>query len=197
MDAKVCPGCHFGCAIDGFQCGRGEKLHARWVETGELPERRRPPHPGGQPGGRDGGRPAIPVDDRIMHMLHIIGIALSDLADESGASAPERRAIDCLMRHGGSASERIVEGRTHAEGLDALFGELVERGLVKRRGFEHATLYALTEQGLAQAKAWESERKATEAEFLGVLDDGEKEQLLALVMKLLEPGFKRRGMRND
>ena len=193
MEAKLCPGCHFGCEIERFQCGRGEKLCARWRETGELPERRGPGK--GPLRAKNHKGPVITANDRLMHMLHVVGIALHDLADESGANVPEHQVLDCLLRHDLAASARIIEGRTHLEGLDGVLGATLSQGLIEERTCGETTLYALTDAGLAQARAWGDERKAAEAEFLGVLSDDEKEQFLELVMKVLEPGFKRRGMR--
>lgn len=251
MEARTCPGCHFGCDIEDYQCARGEKLHARWVETGELPERRGPGHgPGANPasgpkhspehggengdreharhGGPDGsggpghgghagesggsgnassaggpggprhggpGRGVMPVGDRLMHMLHIIEIALNDLTEESGAGEPVRRAVDCLMRHEGAASKRIIEGRTHLAELDAALESAQAQGLVAQRTHGETALYELTDTGLEQARTWEAERKAAEAEFLSALAEDEQEQLLELIMKLLKPGFRRRMQR--
>ena len=193
MPANICPGCHFGCEIEDFQCARGEKLHARWVETGSLPERRGPGQ--GPVREKDHKGPAFTVDDRLMHMLHIVGIALQDLADESGSSDPDKRALDCLIRHDLAASAMIVEGRTHLPNAEETLDAAVAQGLVAKRAHGETTLYELTETGLETARTWEAERKTAEAEFLGVLSDDEKDQLLALVMKVLEPGFKRRGIR--
>lgn len=190
MDTPICPGCHFACAIEDCQCARGERLHAQWTQTGELPARRGPGH--GKGHGKGPSMPAIPVNDRIMHLLHIVGIALSDLADESGASAPERRAADCLMRHEKAATSRIIESRLRMPDVGSTLEALREQGLVEPHANGDSILYALTDRGVEQATEWEAERKAAEAAFLDVLDDEEKERLLALVVKILEPGFKRR-----
>ena len=194
MGANICPGCHFGCAIDEPQCARGEKLRARWEDTGELPERRGPSQIPMHAKGQGGASAAAATDERLMHLLHIVGIALHDLADESGSSAPERRVVDCLLRHEHAASAQVIEGRTHLPNLDETLGAICGQGLATQRQSGSATFYELTDAGLQQARAWESERRAAEAEFLGVLSEEEKGQLLALVMKVLEPGFRRRGM---
>ena len=193
MPANTCPGCHFGCAIEEFQCARGEKLHARWVETGSLPERRGPGQ--GPMRAKDHKGPAFTVNDRLMHMLHIVGIALHDLADDSGSSDPDKRVLDCLIRHDLAASAKVVEGRTHLPNAQEALDAVVAQGFAAKRAHGETTLYKLTETGLETARAWEAERKAAEAEFLGVLSDDEKDQLLALVTKVLEPGFKRRAAR--
>lgn len=194
MEANVCPGCHFGCAIDAPQCARGEKLRARWEDAGELPERRGPGQGPMRAKGQGGASAALVTDDRLMHLLHIVGIALHDLADESGSSAPERRVVDCLLRHEHAASVQIIAGRTHLPKLDETLGAICERGLAAQRQSGSTEFYELTDGGLQQARAWEAERRAAEAEFLGVLSEEEKDQLLALVIKVLEPGFRCRGM---
>lgn len=189
MESTVCPGCHFRCAIERYQCGRGEKLHAQWAETGELPERR------GPGAGANKERLSIPQNDRIMHMLHIVGIALNDLAAENGDNEPEQRVLGCLMRHERAASAAIIEGRTHLADLDDLLTAAQSQGLVAQRTCGDVVLYELSDSGFERARSQESQRKAAEAEFLSVLSDEEKDQLLSAIMKVLEPGFKRRGMR--
>ena len=189
--APTCPGCHFGCAIDAFQCRRGEVFWGKWKAGEELPTRRgpgsvRPPE----------GDMKLSSDDRIMHLLHIVGIALDDLANESGASEPARRIVDCIMRQGKAASTFVIEGRTHlpVEEIEAQLGELAGQGLVTaRETCADTTLHELTDSGLERARTWEAERKAGEARFLSVLSEDEKQQLHDLIFKILEPGFKRRA----
>ena len=191
-ETPVCPGCHFTCAIDDYQCARGEMFYERWKAGEEVPERRGPGRP--PAGGMPKGILKPTSDERTMHLLHILEIALSDLERESGSDAPERRVVDCLMRHNQSASEFVITGRTNLAGAE--LGDALEQveaqHLVERRQVQTgATFYALTDQGIEQAKAWLEELRAAQTRFLSVLDDSEKQQLHQLVAKLLEPGFAR------
>ena len=190
--APVCPGCHFACAIDDYECARGEAFHERWAAGEELPVRRGPGRP--PAGGMPEGTMKPTSDERTMHLLHILEIALSDLERESGSDAPERRVVDCLMRHNRAASAFVIEGRTHLSGAelsDALEHVKSHHLAEYQQANTGTTFYALTDSGIEQAKAWLEERRAAQARFLSVLDDAEEQQLHQLVAKLLEPGFAR------
>ena len=189
----ACPGCHFACPIDDYQCARGEHLHAAWERGEELPVRQGPGRP---PQGASKQKVQLSSNERLMHLLHIVGIALQDLERESGSDAPDRQIVDCLMRHERAASERIVLGRTQldADTFHTSSQALIDRGFVETKAAcGDDTFYALTEAGIEQAGTWRAERQAAEAEFLGVLTDDEKQQFHDLVFKILEPGFKRRA----
>lgn len=206
----LCPGCHFRCRLDDFQCARGEKLYQRWLETGEVPARRKPGPPPAQEGEGHGdgrghgggpkGRPPMPINDRLMHMLHIVGIALDDLQTESGGNAADHKVLDCIMRHDRAASVFVIAGRTQLEEeeISQAAQSLESQGFVAMRTVHDDTVFfELTEAGLQQAKAWEADRKAAEAKFLDVLTDDEKSQFHDLVVKVLEPGFKRMAQEHE
>ena len=200
--APTCPGCHFGCLLDAYQCARGKMFHERWMAGEEIPERRAPwkaqgaegngqgpgprrgPGGSGGPGGPGGRRGAFAPEMRLMHMLNIIGIAMADHRE----TRPERNVIDGLARQSGCATERIVQDRSRLgeEDFALALAKLRDDGLVTDVDDEIAgPMLQISEAGEAQASAWREERELADKAFCDALSDEEKEELAGLLQKLL------------
>ena len=203
MGTKVCPGCHFGCAIDDYQCARGALFLAKWEAGEEIPVRRPPWARGEKPAGEtpDGQSAsahtppprlaALPVSARLMMLLTMAQNALAARDDEQR----DRRVAECLLRQESSATNRIIAERTRLNdaAIDEQIASLEERGIVTSSTLKDGrTFHTLTEDGRAQAEAWFEEHKAADAAFFAELTDEEAEQLEALLAKTLSP-FMRPG----
>ena len=194
--APKCPGCHFGCNLERYQCARGKGLYAKWTAGETIPERRAPwerPKPAGdgehpnqqQPAQAAAPqRPPIPPTMRVMHMMNIVAMAMADHRNDD----PRHQVLDTIARHDGCATLAIVKGRLKDAKIDATeaIAQLVEEGLLEQQEDERAgTMYALAKQGAAQAQEWRAEQLARDEEFLDALSDDEKSQLADLVAKML------------
>ena len=101
-NAPACTGCHFGCTLDAYRCGRGKAFYELWQAGGEVPERRGPGRLGGSPGGDH--RP--PSDTRVMHALTI----MTKVLHERHAEAPESKLLASIERQGGFfALDKLAE----------------------------------------------------------------------------------------
>ena len=182
MDVPICPGCHFGCSVDAYKCGRGKGFRQLWLDGKPLPER-------GKPG--DGGAMQMPaVDMRVMHELNIMANILQDRHTESA----ERKVLMAIGRQGGFFAVDMLGKRTL---LDA--GRLYEAtGFLKSAGFvEHdedeiaGTILRITLSGRDQLAEWNAERETATAEFLSPLDDDEKVQLSKLLSRIIQAELKK------
>ena len=178
----VCPGCHFGCKLAKYQCGRGKEFYDIAAEGGEVPERRGPMMTPSERAATPDGKP--PLNDRVMHALNITANRLRDRHAEAG----ERKVLITLVRTGSFMSVGLLGKRAmlSREELDLVLYGLQQAGMVKLEAEEHAGEVArITQSGLDQAATWKAERDDKTAEFLSALSDDEKEALVALVRKML------------
>ena len=111
-EVPVCPGCHFTCAIDGYQSARGEAFHERWAAGEELPVRRGPGRP--PEGGMPEGTMKPTSDERIMHLLHILEIALSEILrnDNTRTDRQTDKEVDNQVDERSSRSDRRLRNRS-------------------------------------------------------------------------------------
>jgi len=136
--APTCPGCHFGCRIDYYQCARGLRFLEQWEAGEEIPERRMPGPGarGGKPGQdpRDGtGAPAL--DGQVLHLLMLV-----DMFGKRATELPTHvRVAEATLRHDGFATPYVVAQRSQLDGeaFDAAVDQAVEEGLVDIQYDEH------------------------------------------------------------
>lgn len=175
--APNCPGCHFGCPLDAYRCGRGKGFHQLWVDGKPIPKR-------GEPGEGGVGQ-APPLDSRVMHGLNIMANILKDRHTESA----ERKALMAIGRQGGFFAADMLGKRTllDAERLDEATGYLEGAGFVERDEDEIAgAVFRITSSGRDQLVAWNAEREEATAEFLAPLDDDEKAQLVSMLSRIIK-----------
>lgn len=192
-DAPRCPGCHMGCSLDEPQCARGlTRFKPMWLNGEELPQRRRPGGPGGPggpaggPGGPGGpGGKAPTQEGKLAHLLvdvvpRVLGAALG---------GDRERVLSWLVRQEGGISYRIMSERTGVEprALYRVLEELLAEELIvddySQRG---AQFYWITPAGRRAAEqASEEQDRAITAAFSS-LSSEEKQQLEALIAKILE-----------
>ena len=192
--APECPGCHYRCLLDAYQCARGKGFYGKWLAGEGIPKRRAPrkgdssgPKGAGKRWGIAGHGPggiAPSADMKLMRMLGIVGIALSEHREEDA----ERLVLDSITRHNGCTTERIVAGRVRMDGeaLAPVLDKLREAELIVDVDDEVAgPMLQATEEGIVQAEAWRKERASTDAAFVDALTEEEKEQLAGLLAKML------------
>lgn len=211
--APTCPGCHFGCALDDYQCGRGRKFLAMWHNGEAIPERRGPgmprhagkQGPGGEAsaaraagnaqrpekrGGEGGPEGQLPPDMRLVMLLNVTANALRDERDSNTAD----EVLDCIVRQDRSATIRIIAERVRKDPaeLEAALQELQQRSLAQPHDDDGRTFFEPTEEGLAHCKAWQEKRREDDTRFVSGLSEDEKQQLADLLQKMLDPLMKRR-----
>ena len=185
-EAPVCPGCHFGCLVSGYRCGRGKAFHDLWVDGKPVPERRKPPimRSGGAEKAPQGG-PMPSSDMRIMHGLNIMANILQDRHTESA----ERKVLMAAGRQGGFFACDMLAKRTLVDDervLEAV-SFLVERGFAERVLEEVAgEVLRITPTGKEQLAEWDAERDAATADFLSPLDGDEKAQLADMLFRIIQ-----------
>lgn len=175
--APSCPGCHFGCALDAYRCGRGKGFHQLWVDGKPIPER-------GKPGEGGAGR-APSVDTRVMHGLNIMANILKDRHTESA----ERKTLMAVGRQGGFFAVDMLGKRTllDPEDLAEATRFLIAGGFIEHDEDEIAgTVLRITSSGREQLAQWNTEREAATEEFLAPLDDSEKEQLASMLFRIIQ-----------
>ena len=178
----VCPGCHFGCKLAKYQCGRGKEFFDIAAASGELPERRGPMMTPSEKAARPDGKP--PVNDRVMHGLNIVANRLRERHEQ----ADIRAAVLGTARAGASITPGILAKRLNL--ATAELAPIVENakteGLVVLEDDDRGIrMVRLTESGAEQARVWKTERDLRNAEFLSALSDEEKETLALLLRKTL------------
>lgn len=212
LQAPICPGCHFGCSLDAYRCGRGKGFSVKWRAGEPLPERRvpgvgGPGHPGKRPGGCGGqggkvnGRPGkggssgsgeggsggVPLPGmRVMHALNIMSNVLQDRHAESA----ERKVLGAVERQGGFFALSLLGKRTLVgqPQLDEAVAALVTDGLAELVDEPTAgRSLAITELGRARQRKWSAEHEAATAEFLAPLSEDEQAQLADLLFRLIQP----------
>ena len=178
----VCPGCHFGCKLVKYQCGRGKEFYDIAVQGGELPERRGPVLTPSERAALPDGKP--PLNDRVMHALNITANRLRD----RHAEAAERKVLISLVRSNSFMSTGLLGKRAmlSREELELVLSGLRQAELVEFANEENVgEVVRITEAGREQAAIWKAERDEKTAEFLSGLSDDEKETLAVLVRKML------------
>jgi len=178
----VCPGCHVGCKLVKYQCGRGKEFYDIAAQGGELPERRGPVLTPSERAALPDGKP--PLNDRVMHALNIAANRLRDRHTE----AAERKVLISLVRANSFMSAGLLGKRAmlSREELDLVLYGLRQAELVKFENEENVgEVVRITEAGREQAAIWKAERDEKTAEFLSRLSDDEKEALAALIRKML------------
>lgn len=192
-----CPGCHFGCNLDAYQCGRGKEFYELAASGQPVPERRWPMFtPSEKAEGRT-GKP--PLNERVMRGLNMVSFALRRRHEEAG----EKKIVAALVRGGKFMSLPILSKRTHIprEELSTLIEDASTAPFVTIDIEEIAPLgqredgdanprkikvARLTEEGAAQARVWDEEREVATEEFLAPLSNEEREQLDSLLLKLMK-----------
>ena len=182
VERTVCPGCHFGCLLAKYQCGRGKEFYDLAAEGGEVPVRRGPMMTPSERAANPDGKP--PLNDRVMHGFNILSNRLQDRHVEAG----ERKVVLSLVRAGGFMSLPILAKRMllTPDELDNALEDAQQEGLAAVEEDDRIGRIArLTDAGKAQAAMWKAERDEQTAEFLSALSEEEKETLVAHVRKLL------------
>lgn len=148
----TCPGCHFGCTLDDYQCARGGRFYEKWQAGEEIPVRRPPWEHGekkpegakggcsregtaapqeGAPKSQDGPRGDQPAHTPPPHFAKIppsarikmlLTVANRILGDRDDA-VRDQRVAECIMRQDGSATNRIIAERTKLD--DAAIDEQI------------------------------------------------------------------------
>ena len=62
IEGVKCPGCHFECMLEKYQCGRGKEFYDLAAAGGEVPVRRGPMMTPSERAARPDGKP--PLNDR-------------------------------------------------------------------------------------------------------------------------------------
>lgn len=193
----LCPGCHFRCELNEYQCARGGKFFEKWKAGEEIPQRRgpQPPAQDGEDKSKPAGRPAffnrIPVEARLKMLMGLFQNVVRE-RDEQGA---KQRVAECILRQDGFAANGIITERTRLtdEQIQKEVETLQAEGVVQPRTEPDGRVFhELTEEGKAQTEAWIEERQKADAELFANLSDEEKGQLESLLGKAFEP-FMRRG----
>ena len=175
----ACPGCHFSCRIDRYQCGRGEAFHERWKAGEKLPERRMPAR-----GGSDGNVNKPPAAARIEHMLAVVPRVMRQRAGESG----RERLLAALGRREGRAALGIVASEldTNVAGLRPAADALVAEGAAQMATTDAGVqMLALTGQGEVARAELDKRHRASRDAFLGAISPEDQERLADLLEKLL------------
>ena len=183
IEVPKCPGCHLGCALDAYRCGRGKGFHQLWVSGKPVPERGKP--------GEGGVARAQSVDMRVMHGLNIMAKILRDRHAESA----ERKALMAIGRQGGFFSIDTLGKRTllDQERLADVTRYLIGKGFVEYGEDEIAgAILRVTPAGREQLVVWNSEREASTAELLSPLDDVEKRQLASMLSRIIQAERKKK-----
>ena len=181
--APTCPGCHFGCSLDAYRCGRGKGFHGKWQAGEAVPERGKPPMLRGGTDGR-GGKGAPPVDVRVMHALNIMANKLQNRHTE----AAERKVLGSVARQGGFFAVNLLGKRALVESpqLEDAIDFLVTEGLLVLEDEPVAgPVLRITEEGRARQREWNAEHDAATAEFLAPLTEDEQDQLAQLLFRLI------------
>lgn len=170
--AATCPACHFGCALEKWQCGRGKGIYEQWQASGELPQRKGP-----------GGMPAHTVQQRIVRGCNIAPKALA----RSAAEKPADSVLLSLMRREGIMREAFLARETGMtrDALAAELATLAADGLIETLEDERGAYASVTQTGRQRASELEAARDASHAAFLAALSDDEQQQLADLLDKLL------------
>lgn len=182
MTAPSCPGCHFRCQLDRYQCGRGARFFAQWQETGEVPQRH------GHPGPPPGKEPS--PDQRLMFELNIVAHAMQMQREQQA----ETELLASLAAHEGSSTGHVLEKRARLQPgtFGAAIGQLEHDGLVERCDLgQFHDAFCITDAGKARLSELEAARTAANEEFLSPLSAEERDQLAALLGKLLAPAHAR------
>ncbi|MGI6033607.1 MAG: hypothetical protein ACOX69_09345 [Coriobacteriales bacterium] len=175
-NAPICPGCHFACKVDRYQCGRGHRFYQTWLEGGEVPARRPP----------QSKSPAdeLPLEKRIEHMLAVVPRVLRIQAHESF----DDQVLLGIERHEGLAAVAIVSGELSANSaaVASAAANLQEKGLVATAApREGAEMLQVTEKGRDYLEELNRRHAQTSERFFGVLSKDEREKLLELLEKTL------------
>ena len=192
QQAPACPGCHFGCSLDAYRCGRGKGFSEKWRAGEPVPERRGPGKGGpggpgkGGPGGPGGpGRGGLPTGMRVMHALNIMANKLQDRHTESA----ERKVLASIDRQGGFFALDMLGRRALVDQpqLDEAIASLTAEGLAESAQDPIAgDILRITEAGRMRQREWNAEREASTAEFLAPLTEEEQDQLAHLIFRLLK-----------
>lgn len=175
--APPCPGCHFQCRLDRYQCGRGGRLYAAWQETGEVPKRRPMPPKGHKPSD----------DMRIMFGINI----LSNVLQMQREKSPDTEILAALMGHEGTSTGRVIEQRARLKSATfcKAITKLEEEGSIERCDLgQYQDAFRITDVGRARLSELEATRDATNQELLAPLSTEERAEFAELIGKLLAPG---------
>ena len=181
----LCPGCHFECKLENYQCGRGKEFFDLAAAGGEVPVRRGPVMTPSERAASSDGKP--PLNDRVMHGLNIMALRLRQRHGEAGIC----KVVLSLARAGSFMSLPFLAKRMllSVDEADAALHEAVQAGYVTIGPEDGRGRFAyLTDAGKQQAAIWKDERDGQTAAFLANLDDDEKAILEHLLRKLLGMG---------
>lgn len=197
VEAPICPGCHFGCLLDAYKCGRGKGFAELWKDGKPVPERGVPPFMRSEKDeatasktGTQGGA-AMPVGTRVMHGLNIMANILGERHTESA----DRKVLMAVVRQGGFFAIDMVGRRTLVDEpkLSQAIEELLEVGFIVRDEDEAAgEILRATPEGKEQFVAWNAERDAATAEFLSPLSEEEQVQLSQMLQRIIQHEVKKK-----
>ena len=181
--AMKCPGCHFGCSLNKYQCGRGKEFFDLVQDGGELPERRPPVFTPSEQAAKKGHTPP-PINEKLVRGINIV----SHMMRDRDMPTPEQAIIVGLINLKSFMSKSLLPKRLQLPQLEFEKGlqSAIEHGFVEIADVEHSgTVVRFTASGKVQAEKWKNERDKRIEEFFSALSDDEKVQLDSLLGTLL------------
>lgn len=175
----LCPGCHVGCKLDRWQCGKGKAFLETWQQGGEIPRRNRRRRGGGKPD----SAPELSASEQAVRLLNIVPKALQRYAGETSSD----KLLATLERHGRLMSRAMLakELGTDAAGIEQAVAKLEEQGAVYATQ-EHATDFVgVSDAGKELALEQKRAHEERHGQFLETLDEDELGELTRLLEKLL------------
>lgn len=182
----VCPGCHFHCRLDHYQCGLGAY---RWEQAQKESEDTQVAadtsvaKPAAKPAAAKHHANAS-ADVRIEHLLTVLPHKLRVAAGER----VEDKLLCAVMRRRGLAAPSIMAKLlyTNPAGLQPSIKALENAGYLTivdvegRPGFMQ-----LTDEGMAEGKRCAARHAATYRDLLSCLSAEEQDELVILLGKLM------------
>ena len=213
IEVPTCPGCHFGCQLDDYQCARGERLFGQWCNGEEIPERRMPGPGGAQPAGNRRSQGMPPFLKRLMEgepgkrgdsLANLVSMLSRRVHSSMPGPAPVPspfcppedkgiKVLEALMRHEGAASSFVVSGRTSMdeEEVESIADEELLAGTLEIDQYEDGTVFMrITDVGTAKLQEAKDAKSALNEEIFECLTDDEQEQLSELLRRVVEESFK-------
>ena len=178
----TCPGCHFGCALVAYRCGRGQGFNRMWHEGKEIPERRARFAPQLNDSESEAAMPPNP--SRVMRVVGILGRKAQVCSND----APDRKVLMAIVRQGGFfAMEKLAERAMIAEAdCPGAVASLVDAGFaVKDREEVAGAVLRATPEGREKQLEWVAQREERIAKFFSPLSEEELTTLDSLARKLI------------
>lgn len=198
--AVLCPGCHFGCKLECWQCARGREFLGKWQAGETLPQRgpggpggpAAAGHPGphggsGHPDGRGSGRPRHPEQMDELQKLEFLFRVLPKAMQHANGQTPADTVLEGIARHEGYMSAALARQGSELGKLefDAVIEELEATGTVRLGAEDGQKFIEITEQGAAAHAQRMRKLRQANKEFFSALPEDELSQLAGLLDKLL------------